>query len=123
MSEPTYEPTGVWITDPDDPRLVVLWAGAEDYEFDDLAFPLNVARIQCERFAPALAEGAPVPDNYVAGQILQTRALVREGVVGSGDQTGGLEATVTLFPMDWNVKNLLRPRKGRPYFGGGRRRP
>jgi hypothetical protein len=123
MSDPTYEPEGVWISGPDDPRLVVLWAAAADYEDDDLAFPLNVARIQCERFAPALPEGTPVPDNYVAGQILQARALVREGVVGSGDQVGGLDAAVTLFPMDWNVKLLLRPRKGRPYFGGGKRRP
>ncbi|PKQ22209.1 MAG: hypothetical protein CVT65_14520 [Actinobacteria bacterium HGW-Actinobacteria-5] len=120
MTTPTYEPVGTWITDPGDPRLVVLWPAAEDYEPDDLGFPLNVARIQCERFAPALAVDAPIPDNYVAAQVMQARALVRAGMVGSGDQAGGYGDTVTVFPMDWNVKNLLRPRKGRPYFGGKR---
>lgn len=108
-----------WITDPYDPRLAVLWPGSEDYT-DDLGFPLNVARIQCERFAPVLAEDAVAPENYVAAQVLQARALLRAGIVGSGDQAGGYGETVTVFPMDWTVKNLLRPKKGRPYFGGAR---
>ena len=117
MSEPM--PEGTWITDPTDPRIGVLWPGGEDYG-DDLAFPLTVARHECVEFAPALAEDAPVPAHYVAGQVLQCRALVRAGVVGSGDQTGGYAETVTLFPLDWTVKQLLRPRRGRPYFGGRR---
>ena len=117
MTVPAYSGLGDgWITYPYDPRLAVLWPGSEDYE-DSLAFPLHVARIQCERFAPAV--GATVPENYVAAQVMQARALVRAGVVGSGDQTGYGE-TVTVFPMDWTVKNLLRPKKGKPYFGGAR---
>lgn len=116
---PEYDGYGDgWITDPADPRLVVLWPGSEDYGAD-LAFPLEVARIQCERFAPALDQDAPAPENYVAGQVLQTRALVRAGLVGDGNTTG-IEETVTVFPMDWTVKATLRPRRGRPYFGGGR---
>ena len=120
MSQPTYEPQGVWISGSDDPRLVVLWPGAEDYEDGDLDFPFEVARIQCTRFAPALAEGSAVPDNYVAAQVMQARALARAGIVGSGDQAGGYGDVVTVFPMDWNVKNLLRPKRGKPYFGGRR---
>ncbi len=119
MTAPEYDGLGDgWITDPADPRLVVLWPGSEDYG-DDLGFPLNVARIQCEAFAPQLAEGVEAPENYVAGQIMQARALVRAGIVGSGDQLG-VEETVTVFPMDWTVKALLRPRRGRPRFGGTR---
>lgn len=118
MSE-AYEPMGVWITDPDDPRLGVLWPGSVDQTVDDLAFVLNVARIECEEFAPALAEDVPVPDNWVAAQIMQARALVRAGVVGAGDRMG-VEEGVTVFPLDWTVKQLLRPRRGRPYFGGRR---
>lgn len=116
---PLHPGAGVgWILDPADARLEVLWAGAVDYG-QDLAFPLYVAAIQCERFAPTLAEGATVPENYVAAQVLQTRALVRAGIVGDGDRAGA-EETVTVFPMDWTVKALLRPRRGRPYFGGRR---
>lgn len=109
-----------WIISSVDPRLDALWPGSSDYRFGGgLDFPLYVAMIQCARFAPALAEGAVVPQNWVAAQVLQARALVRSGVAGSGDQVG-VEETVAVFPMDWTVKNLLRPRRGRPYFGGRR---
>lgn len=120
MLEPTYDGAGDgWIIDPADPRLVVLWPGAEDYP-EGLGLPLYVAAIQCARFAPTLAEAAPVPENWVAAQVLQTRALVRAGIVGDNDRAGGYEETVTVFPMDWTVKALLRPRRGKPYFGGRR---
>ena len=120
MTDPTPETEGTWITDPGDPRLAVLWPGAADYESTDLPFPLTVAAIQCADFAPTLDEGEPVPVNWVAAQIMQTRALVRAGIVGDRDQAGLVEETVTVFPMDWTVKNLLRPKKGKPYFGGRR---
>ena len=120
MSTPTYDGYGAgWITDPADARLAVLWAGSVDYG-DELAFPLYVAQVQCAEFAPTLADGAPVPENWVAAQVLQTRSLVRAGIVGGGDQAGNYGETVTVFPMDWQVKNLLRPMRGRPYFGGNR---
>lgn len=121
MTEPTPEAEGGWITDPADPRLGVLWPGAHDYDPDDLELPLLAALQQCSDFAPALAPDALAPVNWVAAQALQTRALVRAGVVGSGDQAGGYGETVTVFPMDWTVKNLLRPKRGKPYFGGGAR--
>lgn len=119
---PEYDGYGDgWITDPADPRLVVLWAGAEDYGAH-LAFPLHVAAIECARYAPTLPDDAPVPENWVAAQVLQCRALARAGIVGSGDQSGGYGEAVAVFPLDWTVKQLLRPRKGRKYFGGKRRR-
>ena len=111
-----------WIVNTQDPRVTQLWPGVGDgLGADDLLFfVFKVARIQCERFAPALPEGAAVPENYVAAQVMQARALVRAGITGSGDQSGGYGETVAVFPMDWTVKNLLRPRRGRPYFGGVR---
>jgi hypothetical protein len=118
---PEYDGAGDgWITTPDDPRLAVLWPGAEDYAEEGIEFPLHVAAVQCAIFAPDLAADATVPENWVAAQIMQARALVRAGIVGAGDQLG-LEETVAVFPMDWTVKALLRPRRGRPYFGGRRK--
>ena len=129
MTSPLYDGYGDgWITDPADPRLAVLWPGAEDFYLDPvdgseapgawlLGFPLYNARIQCEEFAPALADGAPVPENYVAAQVLQARALVRAGIVGDGDHNGIAGEGVVVFPMDWTVKNLLRPARGRLHFG------
>jgi len=70
---------------------------------------LAAARTQCEAFAPALEEGEDVPENYRLAQALQARALYRSGIAGSGDQIGPDGLTVTVFPMDWTVKRLLRP--------------
>lgn len=117
MTQPTYDGFGDgWITSSADPRLITLWPGSDDYE-DDLDFVLWCAKIQCERFAPALTEGQSAPENYVAAQCLQARALIRAGVVGDGDRTGMGPEQVAVFPMDWTVKNLLRPRRGRPGIG------
>ena len=54
---------------------------------------------------------APVPAGYVLAQIMQARALYRSALVGSGDGIGADGMSVTVFPMDWTVKNLLRPRR------------
>lgn len=105
-----------WIIDGSDPRLPALWpAAAEDYEPDDpgLVAAFDVARIQCEAFAPRLGNPNNPPANYVWAQAQQARALTRAGVVGSGDQAGNYGDTVTVFPMDWSVKNALRPKRGR----------
>ena len=120
MTVPGFDGQGEgWVTDPADPRLGVLWPGSRDYLPEDLGFPLYVARIQVERFAPALFT-QDVPEHYVAGQILQARNLIRAGVTGDQGGSGGYEQVVTAFPLDWTVKQLLRPRRGLPYFGQNR---
>jgi len=69
---------------------------------------LDVARTQCETFAPDFVGRAP--SNYAHAQLLQARALWASGNVSQGDQFGDNSGlSVTVFPMDWTVKNLLRP--------------
>lgn len=104
-----------------------------DLEPLELAALLTSARDQCEAYAPAVAYAADVsgadvhssdlddvpinatvPESWRLAQALHARALYRSGIAGSGDQIGGDGLTVTVFPMDWTVKNLLRPRAGRP---------
>lgn len=126
MTIPSFDGFGDgWVKDSSDPRLAVLWPGSEDYEEidntdDNLEFVFLVARYQCQAFAPVLLIGEPIPENWVAAQVLQARALVRSGVSGSNDTSGTFDQTVTVFPMDWTVKNLIRPKKAKPYFGGKR---
>ncbi|TDE91585.1 hypothetical protein EXU48_15680 [Occultella glacieicola] len=74
---------------------------------------LTSARIQCEEFAPTLAEGADVPENWRLAQAFQARALYRSARAGSQDRLGEDGLAVTVFPMDWTVKNLLRPKRGK----------
>jgi len=96
-----------WL-DTTDP-LVITWLDAPSG--DELRILLASAYAQCLAFAPELATGAAVPDNYKLAQFFQTKALYRSQLAGSGDQIGADGMSVTVFPMDWTVKNLLRPKK------------
>ncbi len=100
-----------WV-DPSEPIVDAIWPDAPADE-DTLTLFLNAAQGQCEAFAPVLAEGQPVPDNYRLAVLYQARALQRSSVAGGNNQLGE-DFPVTLFPMDLTVKNLLRPAKGIP---------
>ena len=102
-----------WLT-PFEVRAEPYWPTCDVNLDTALATLLTSARIQCEAFAPALAADAVIPENYRLAQAMQARALYRSTTVGSGDQFGADGLTVTVFPMDWTVKNLLRPRRGLP---------
>ena len=81
-----------------------------------LARYLTAAHEQCLAFLPHDADEEPivpdtVPAGFVLAQIMQARALYRAVLSGSGDAIGPDGLSVTVFPMDWTVKNLLRPRR------------
>ena len=88
------------------------WPSADEVDLDELALLLVSAQVQCAAFAPDLGDDVTVPANYRHAQVLQARALYRAGMAGSNDQIGLDGQSVTVFPMDWTVKNLLRPKKG-----------
>lgn len=88
------------------------WPGVDEVDLDELALLLASAQVQCAAFAPDLGDDVTVPANYRHAQVLQARALYRAGMAGSNDQIGLDGQSVTVFPMDWTVKLLLRPKKG-----------
>jgi hypothetical protein len=82
---------------------------------------LGAAHEQCVAFLPH-RRGAddvlrpvipdPVPERFKLAQIMQARALYNGVITGPGDHQGGDGPYgVTVFPMDWSVKNLLRPKR------------
>jgi hypothetical protein len=94
------------------------WADAVDMEDDELTQYLASAYEQCVEFAPALAEGqTTIPQRYVQAQIMQARAIWRSITAGDDDGIGPEGFTVTVYPMDWTVKNLLRPKRAVPRVG------
>ncbi len=99
-----------WAT-PEDARR--FWTDAVDMEDEDLTMLLEAAHAQCAAYAPTLAEGETPSDSWVYAEVLQARALGRSAVAGRDDQLGPDGFQVTVFPMDWTVKKLLRPDKGR----------
>lgn len=93
-----------------------VWADGVTLSEGTAELLLTSAWEQCEAYAPAAPDGedVAVSDRFRLAQVMQARALWRSGMAGSGDQLGGGDLAVTVFPMDWTVKRLLRPQRGRP---------
>lgn len=111
------EPAGGWATLP--------YARNEwrDAPADDFALwrLLDIARYQVtvygpERVAEEIAAGGPVPSRYVKAQLMQARniwnasKLDPSGMIGA--EPGGF--AFTPFPLDWQVRQTVRPKTGRP---------
>lgn len=79
---------------------------------------LMLAQHQVLEYAPALAEGAAVPLNYKMAQISQAKNVYNGSLVdsSSGDIGEGTFA-IRPFPLDWQIKQILRPRRGTPVVG------
>lgn len=90
------------------------WNGApeDDTRLYDL---LQTSRIQVLEFAPALALGAPVPVNYKAAELAQARNIWNASITDpNSGQMNGDGYQVPVYPLDWNVKQMIRPRRAVP---------
>lgn len=87
-----------------------LWA---DAPLDDvfLALLLDTAKEQCVAYAPALLLGAPVPARYTQAQLTQARALYQSTIANQNDQVGIEGFTVRVFPLDFTIRAMLRPKR------------
>jgi hypothetical protein len=92
-----------------------LWPDAPD---DDVALflLLGSARSACESYAPVLAADENPPEHYLQAQLVQARSVWN--LMQTGPQTVdaiGLDAyAVRVYPLDYNVRQLLRPKSGKP---------
>jgi hypothetical protein len=76
---------------------------------------LELAREQVVAFAPALADDAPIPSSYRAGQLMQAQNLYNAGAVDPATgSTGDDQFALRPYPLDWMVKQVLRPARGVP---------
>ena len=75
---------------------------------------LDSAHTACVEFAPAIDPLKPIPLNYRRAQLLQAQAIWQAGTANTGDEVGFDGQTVRVYPLDWNVKQLLRPRRAVP---------
>lgn len=73
---------------------------------------LETARTQCLAYAPATTT---IPPHYRAAQVLQARNIWNASRIDPGaSQMNADGYTVPVFPLDWTVRQLLRPIQGRP---------
>lgn len=89
-----------WVDAPDDPL--------------DLFLSLESARLACEAFAPALEEGQPRPLSYTRACLAQARAVWQSDRGTRDGELGAEGYAVPVYPLDWHVKQLLRPKSGVP---------
>lgn len=72
---------------------------------------LDTAKEQCLAYAPALAIGAPIPARYLQAQETQSRALYQSTIANQNDQVGIEGFTVRVFPLDFTIRAMLRPKR------------
>jgi hypothetical protein len=111
----TVEPIHVVVEDPMSQWLSLSaardkWADAPDADVE-LFELLDGARVACEDFAPAVDV---IPNAYRTAQRLQAKAIWGASRATTDNRVGEGQYAVTVYPLDWNVKQLLRPKTGVP---------
>jgi hypothetical protein len=89
------------------------WTDAP-YEDVQLYELLDIAGGQCVAFAPALLLGAAVPKDHRLAQLMQARNLWNASKVSPSGDLGDGTYVITPKPLDWHVKQLLRPKRAVP---------
>lgn len=97
------------------------WVDAPD---DDptLQRLLTVAAVACYAFAPDRSLWSRMGDGYYesfrTAVLMQTRNVWNASEVdASNGQIGDDTFQARPFPLDWMVKQLLRPKRGKPWVG------
>jgi hypothetical protein len=109
------------VVDPDDewhnPITARLeWAGAPDSD-GTLYRLLDVARDQVATYAPNLPVGSPVPERFRQAQLVQARNTWNASLTNGDTQVDVGGFVVNVRPLDWAVKQLLRPKTATKGFG------
>lgn len=102
-----------WLTKDDVDTIEAFgFADASDLDPDVLSAYLEAAEETCVAYAPTLPEGKDVPASWRMAQAMQARNLFQSGAAGPADPGEGGSYGVTARPLDWQIKQLLRPRRG-----------
>lgn len=124
-----------WLTPATARDLRELWPDVEQLEDSTLELLLDAARDQVIAYAPALPsdvvereEGTgygygpfggelppTIPGRYAFGQFQQAKNIWNASRVdASGGIGDGSDFVMRPTPLDWHVKQILRPKRGRP---------
>jgi hypothetical protein len=94
------------------------WADAAHLDPETLLLLLESAHADCIAYLAPLDGIDPVGDAVTASmrlaEIYQARARFQAIKSAGNNQVGPDGVSVTVFPMDWQVQQLLRPKSGRP---------
>lgn len=94
-----------------------LWADAAHLDPEVLDLLLASAYDDCIAFLPDGSADvllADVPKSWLLAQAYQARARYNAILAGGDNQAGSDDQTVTIWPLDFHIKQLLRPKHGKP---------
>lgn len=94
-----------------------VWETADSIPDSLLEDLLEVARDAVLEFAPALPDDYPVgkcPAAYRLAHLMQTRNLWNAQEVDTDGGFGGEDYTIRPVPLDWIIKQVLRPKRAVP---------
>ena len=97
-------------SDPNSAQVFDLWADAADLEPDTRNLLFQVAHAVCAAYAPPLAEGAPVPPNYLVAEIMQARHTCSQLRGGNQNSFGPDGFEIQVYPLVFAARDLLRPK-------------
>lgn len=81
----------------------------DDYILSEL---LDIAKHDVLEYAPVLEEDDMIPPSYRRAQQMQARNRLNAGSVDpSTGEDGGTSYSLQPFPLDWHIKQLLRPKR------------
>lgn len=86
------------------------WPDSEDLDplvFDNL---FRSANALCVAYAPALPEGAEIPQNYLLAEIATARDIASKMTGGNTEEVGLDGQIVRTLPLIWLARDLLRPK-------------
>ena len=91
------------------------WADAADIPDRTLYDLLTVAKNDVIAFAPALAADVLPPTHYRKAQGMQARNIWNASRVDpASGGTGEDSFAIRIFPLDWSIRQSLRPKRGIP---------
>lgn len=101
------------------------WGDADQIEDALLEELLVVAEDAVRAYAPALPAFEPeteeeleeIPTRYRVGQMVHVKNLWNASRVAASGDLGGDTFEIQPRPLDWHVKQILRPQRGIPKVG------
>lgn len=86
------------------------WPEAADLDSRDLELLLTTANSLCVAYAPALSEGATVPDGWRLAEVITARDIWSKMAGGNREEFGPDGLVIPVAPLVWLARDLLRPK-------------
>jgi hypothetical protein len=96
----------------DNELLEIVWPDGGSLTPNVLTVYLEVAKAACIAYAPTIPEDGDVPQAYRIAQAMQAANIYNAAQASPGGDFDGGGYGLTAHPLDWQVKQLLRPQSG-----------